>query len=105
MLLTPPRYRAMLETMNSKAINYHVIPDSDRPAKGVAGRAPSQLSLDLEQGKTLFVPGQNHSFVGRLRNPNSYLSMRGFEVHGRKATRAGVNGLIVWAEKRIQDAK
>jgi len=68
-----------------------------RPEKHSRGtRQPSELSLALAEGKTVFLPGAKNTSVG---HPKSYLRQRGYTVIKRVGEYKGKIGLYVWAEK------
>ena len=80
---------------------FEIVKPEEVPAGRGGGRPPSELSLVLERGETVFVPGLR-------RNPmptrTSYLAAHGFVVHTRRGERNGTEGLYLWAERPDTEA-
>ncbi len=67
-----------------------------------AGRRPTELSLALVAGETVFLPGvgPNDNVVKTTRNPQGYVGRRGLRVETASGERGGVKGLFVRAVPR-----
>jgi hypothetical protein len=81
---------------------FEIVKPEEVPAgRHGGGRLPLELSLVLERGETVFVPGLR-------RNPmptrTSYLAVRGFAVHSRRGERNGTAGIYLWAERPDTEA-
>jgi hypothetical protein len=77
--------------------DFEVVPTEERPVRF----GPAPISLALERGDTVFIPGAtaNSYAVAALRNKRSYLRQRGYVVVARQGQRNGVKGAYVWAER------
>lgn len=66
---------------------------------------PTALSLKLETGVPVFLPGETSKSVARLRTKEGYLARKGFRVHTRGGEHNGTKGMFVWATKEEADGK
>jgi hypothetical protein len=85
------------------SIEFDVVPADERPAGVPKNRRPSPLSVALERGDTVFVPGRKSGNLGSVQQKRSYLRSRGFAVVAREGERNGVKGVYVWAERNGQN--
>ena len=77
--------------------DFEIVPPSEFPNLDRPGRPPSDLSLVLEAGETVFVEKMPN------RTRANYLGRRGYRVMSRKAVRNGVAGFYLRAVKARED--
>jgi hypothetical protein len=92
-------FKAKYEVPAFQILNTHPVKRAKR--RGGAGRPPSEMSLLLAKGKTLFFPGISQEkdrgrLAGRFGTKHSYLRHRNFHV---RTMIIPSKGLYIWAEK------
>jgi len=84
--------------------DFEIVPPEARewPAKVRLrrGTAPLAVALALESGETVFLPRNGQKQAPRFVQPGSYLNLRGYMTQHRLVMRDGVEGWVMWAEKR-----
>ena len=78
---------------------YISVPAEARPTSRGTTRDPSEVSLKLEAGETLFYPGLTWKNQPVSRGKSTYLAQKGFRILTRSGKFKGKMGLFVWAEK------
>jgi hypothetical protein len=91
----------MLEgaNMSNKKTDWLPVDPTEVPLRTNGGRQPSELTMALIDGKTIFVADWTPKNAGALRAKGSYLRRRGYKVHTRYGERNGRSGLFLWADK------
>lgn len=78
---------------------YISVPVEARPMSRGTAHHPSEISLKLEAGETLFFPGLTWKNQPVSRGKGTYLNQKGFKVLTRSGQFKGKDGLFVWVEK------
>ena len=77
-------------------MDFEIVTRADVPSKRRGGRPPTPVSLAIEAGQVVFLPGGTLDTTRTYVNVNGYLRKRDIKVSRRSGEHNGVSGVFVW---------